>query len=99
MSYLTTRYITGLIVFQQNTKSLYYVTQAGLDTRKFVTQKKILKKLVKTSYFYGTRFFRQVDILFRVVLWDTLPCKMIVDRRFRGAYCLLIPDDGGSTHL
>jgi hypothetical protein len=25
---------------------------------------------------------------FRVVFWDTLPCKMIVDRRFRGAYCL-----------
>jgi hypothetical protein len=20
--------------------------------------------------------------------WDVLPCKMIVDRRFRGAYCL-----------
>jgi hypothetical protein len=25
---------------------------------------------------------------FRVVFWDILPCKMIVDRRFRGAYCL-----------
>jgi hypothetical protein len=24
---------------------------------------------------------------FRVVFWDILPCKMIVDRRFRGAYC------------
>jgi hypothetical protein len=24
-------------------------------------------------------------ILFRVVFWDILPCKMIVDRRFRGA--------------
>jgi hypothetical protein len=30
----------------------------------------------------------QQDILFRVVLCDILPCKMIVDRRFRGAYCL-----------
>jgi hypothetical protein len=28
--------------------------------------------------------------LFRVVFWDILPCKMIVDRRFRGAYCLLM---------
>jgi hypothetical protein len=33
--------------------------------------------------------------MFRAVFWVVLPCKMIVDRRFRGAYCL--PDDGGST--
>jgi hypothetical protein len=26
--------------------------------------------------------------LFRIVFWDVLPGKMIVDRRFRGAYCL-----------
>jgi hypothetical protein len=26
--------------------------------------------------------------MFRIVFWDILPCKMIVDRRFRGAYCL-----------
>jgi hypothetical protein len=25
---------------------------------------------------------------FRIVFWDVLPCKIIVDRRFRGAYCL-----------
>jgi hypothetical protein len=25
---------------------------------------------------------------FTIVFWDVLPCKMIVDRRFRGAYCL-----------
>jgi hypothetical protein len=34
---------------------------------------------------YGTALF-----------WDILPCKMIVDRRFRGAYYLHHP---GSTHL
>jgi hypothetical protein len=28
------------------------------------------------------------DTLFRAVFWDILPCKMIVDQRFRGAYCL-----------
>jgi hypothetical protein len=28
------------------------------------------------------------SMVFRVVFWDILPCKMIVDRRFRGAYCL-----------
>jgi hypothetical protein len=27
-------------------------------------------------------------VLFRVVFWDMLPCKIIVDRRFRGTYCL-----------
>jgi hypothetical protein len=27
-------------------------------------------------------------MMFRVVFCDILPCKMIVDRRFRGAYCL-----------
>jgi hypothetical protein len=26
--------------------------------------------------------------LFRAVFWVILPCRMIVDRRFRGAYCL-----------
>jgi hypothetical protein len=25
---------------------------------------------------------------FRIVFWDVLPCKLIVDRRFRGTYCL-----------
>jgi hypothetical protein len=25
---------------------------------------------------------------FRIVFWDELPCKIIVDRRFRGTYCL-----------
>jgi hypothetical protein len=36
------------------------------------------------------------SMMFRIVFWDILPCKMIVDRRFRGAYCLHhqgIPDD------
>jgi hypothetical protein len=26
--------------------------------------------------------------MFRIVFWDVLPCKIIVGRRFRGAYCL-----------
>jgi hypothetical protein len=35
---------------------------------------------------------------FRFVFWNVLPCKIIVDRRFRGACCLHHrPDDGGST--
>jgi hypothetical protein len=36
---------------------------------------------------------KQIKLLmFRAVFWVILPCKMIVDRRFRG-------DDGGSTYL
>jgi hypothetical protein len=27
------------------------------------------------------------SMMFRIVFWDVLPCKIIVDRRFRGAYC------------
>jgi hypothetical protein len=27
-------------------------------------------------------------MMFRAVFWVVLPCKMIVDRRFRGTYCL-----------
>jgi hypothetical protein len=28
------------------------------------------------------------SMMFRIVFWNVLPCKIIVDRRFRGAYCL-----------
>jgi hypothetical protein len=31
-------------------------------------------------------------MIFRIVFWDVLPCKIIVDGRFRD-------DDGGSTYL
>jgi hypothetical protein len=45
----------------------------------------------------GVRFqvLTAASMMFRVVFWDILPCKMIVERRFRG----FIPDDGGCTHL
>jgi hypothetical protein len=29
-------------------------------------------------------------MMFGIVFWDVLPCNVIVDRRFRGAYCLLM---------
>jgi hypothetical protein len=29
-----------------------------------------------------------VNMKFRFVFWDVLPCKIIVDRRFRGTCCL-----------
>jgi hypothetical protein len=31
---------------------------------------------------------KHYTIKFRIVFWDVLPCKIIVDRRFRGAHCL-----------
>jgi hypothetical protein len=49
--------------------------------------------------FLGTSAVNNIDIVrfqvltaasmkFRIVFWDVLPCKIIVDRRFRGACCL-----------
>jgi hypothetical protein len=29
-----------------------------------------------------------ITFMFRIVFWDVLPCKIIVDRRFRGTCCL-----------
>jgi hypothetical protein len=40
-------------------------------------------------------------IKFRIVFWDVLPCKIIVDRRLRGTYCLhhqYIPEDNSELH-
>jgi hypothetical protein len=34
------------------------------------------------------------SMMFRIVFWGVLPCKKIVDRRFRGTCCLqYIPED------
>jgi hypothetical protein len=44
----------------------------------------------------GFQVLTAASIMFRIVFWDVLPCKIIVDRRFRGTYC---PDDGGSKYL
>jgi hypothetical protein len=38
--------------------------------------------------FWSITSHRNNLLLFRVVFWVILPCKMIVDRYFRGAYCL-----------
>jgi hypothetical protein len=35
------------------------------------------------------------SLMFRAVFWVVLPCKMIVDRRFRGAYN---PEDSSEHH-
>jgi hypothetical protein len=35
------------------------------------------------------QLFTAARMMFRIVFWDVLPCKIIADRRFRGAYSLL----------
>jgi hypothetical protein len=47
-------------------------------------------KLDLFLYFGNLRFqvLTAASMMFRAVFWVILPCKMIVDRRFRGAYCL-----------
>jgi len=40
------------------------------------------------SKFVRFEVLTAASMMFRIVFWDVLPCKMIVDRRFRGAYCL-----------
>jgi hypothetical protein len=56
--------------------------------------------------YYYVRFqvLTAASMKFRFVFWDVLPCKIIVDRRFRGTCCLHHqgdegPDDGSSTYL
>jgi hypothetical protein len=53
-----------------------------------------LQPVIHFKYFY---YFQDRRYLFRTVFWDALPCKMIVDRRFRGAYCLHHQAVHGST--
>jgi hypothetical protein len=40
-----------------------------------------------------------VSTKFRFVFWDVLPCKIIVDRRFRGTCCHHYRPDDGRQHL
>jgi hypothetical protein len=35
-------------------------------------------------------------MIFRIVFWDVLPCKMIVDNYFTGQY---IPEDSSEDHI
>jgi hypothetical protein len=35
-----------------------------------------------------TNYFKRIPIKFTFVFWDVLPCKIFIDRRFRGTCCL-----------
>jgi hypothetical protein len=44
-----------------------------------------------TSLYMRFQVLPAASMMFRVVFWDILPCKIIVDRRFRGAYMAVYP--------
>jgi hypothetical protein len=56
--------------------------RAGLDTE---VRGKILSPL-SGKLEYTIRKIGKDKRMYRIVFWDVLPCKIIVDRRFRGAY-------------
>jgi hypothetical protein len=45
----------------------------------------------ETDYAERNKYY----IKFRIVFWDVLACKITVDRRFRGTYCLHHPSSSG----
>jgi hypothetical protein len=45
-----------------------------------------LTRISNTEFWVRFQVLTVASMMFRVVFWDILPCKMIVDRRFRGAY-------------
>jgi hypothetical protein len=47
-----------------------------------------IRKTLNTNNLNDTIGKYTDNLVFRAVFWVVLPCKMIVDRRFRGAYCL-----------
>jgi hypothetical protein len=53
---------------------------------------KTFDKLIIVQLFKKSRLLWTPNVYFllkfRIVFWDVLPCKIIVDRRFRGTYCL-----------
>jgi hypothetical protein len=51
---------------------------------------RLLRQTSNGNSFNNVRFkvLTAASMMFRVVFLVILPCKMIVDRRFRGAYCL-----------
>jgi hypothetical protein len=55
--------------------------------------------VVKDDSFVRFQVLTAASMIFRAVFWVILPCKMIVDRRFRGAYCLHHPPWVGHTTL
>jgi hypothetical protein len=48
----------------------------------------VIQRMWNMKCFVRFQVLTAASMMFRVVFWDILLCKIIVDRRFRGAYCL-----------
>jgi hypothetical protein len=44
--------------------------------------------LLRCDVMWNFQVLTAASMMFRAVFWVVLLCKMIVDRRYRGAYCL-----------
>jgi hypothetical protein len=64
----------------------YWVRRFQLGTTQRIY--KLISNTKCTIKFIGQLFYLFIYLLFRIVFWDVLPCKTIVDRRFRGTCCL-----------
>jgi hypothetical protein len=83
--------------YQQSKDSMCTIPSAELGT-KYTPSNEYNFEFSQTTDSWVMNVLAQTwTVLFRVVFWVILPCKMIVDRRFRGVYCL--HHQGGSTHL
>jgi hypothetical protein len=66
------------IIFDRTVVILAQVTVIMEDQREYLTYNSLVRFQVLTA----------ANMKFRFVFWDVLPCKIIVDRRFRGTCCL-----------
>jgi hypothetical protein len=77
-------------VYINSVQTIYAVPDDELiDSKHVETKVETPKALVQTKRIL-VRFqvLTAASMKFRIVFWDVLPCKIIVDRRFRGMCCL-----------
>jgi hypothetical protein len=71
-----------------NSKLLLKNLHAG-DSRLLAPQVSCSSEIFWLLWFrFNSHCEKQNPFMFTIVFWDVLPCKIIVDRRFRGTYCL-----------
>jgi hypothetical protein len=64
---------------------LVSVTDSSIAVTAFIIIKRLFQSVTDCERF---QVLTAASMMFRIVFWDILPCKIIVDRRFSGAYCL-----------
>jgi hypothetical protein len=72
-------------------------SQLDLPIQRGLQYSTSLTAFCTNSKLWGTLIFSRpmrfqvltaASMMFRIVFWDVQPCTIMVDRRFRGAYCL-----------